>query len=101
MSEAVGKYIDILATCKSHSTLDKGLFSHSVDRGVGFRWGPGYFEPIKEVLINTKSFPFGYPWLPLRAGAPSHLATNVFPKTKVCPFFKNVETNIINSPDSC
>lgn len=83
MSAAVGKYIDILATCKSHSTLDKGLFSHFVNRRVGFRWGPGYFEPIKVVLINTKSLPFGHPWLPFASW--SHLPTqppSVFLKFK-------------------
>lgn len=50
ISVVVGKYIDNLATCKSHSTLDKGLLLHFLNRRVGLRRGPG------DVLSQAKSF---------------------------------------------
>lgn len=54
-SVVVGKYIDILATCKSHSTLDKGLFLHFVNRRVGLRWGAGDISSqAKRILVNTQ-----------------------------------------------
>lgn len=99
---AVGKYIDILATCKSPSTLDKGLFSQFVNKRVGFRWRPGYFGPIKEVVKNTKSLPFGHPWLPFASWSRFPIRPpSVLLKFKVCSFiFLKVETNIIHYPNS-
>lgn len=54
-SVIVGKYIDILATCKSHNTLDKGLFLPFVNKRVGLKWRAGdILSQAKRFLANIR-----------------------------------------------